>query len=68
MNRIFLKEAHHKQKNKFFYVIRNTGTGAYLCDLQLKRRVFPSYMAAEKELTRLCLSRHSYETEVIVKI
>lgn len=67
MNRkLFETETHHKQEKKFFYVIRNTGTGAYLCDLELKRRVFPSYMAAENELERLRLSRYSYETEVIV--
>ena len=67
MNRkLFETGTHHKQKNKFFYVIRNTGTGAYLCDLELKRRVFSSYMAAENELERLQLNRNLYETEVLV--
>lgn len=68
MNRkIFESETHHKQRNKFIYVIRNTGTGAYLCDMKLNRRVFPSYRAAERELKRLRLSHYSYETEVLVR-
>lgn len=59
-------ETHHKQKNKFTYVIRNTGTGAYLCDTALKRKVFPSYKAAEQEKSRLNLSSRFYETVVLL--
>ncbi len=56
----------HKQKYKLSYVIRNTGTGAYLCDEKLNTKVFPTFREAEKELERLHLSQYSYETKVVV--
>ena len=59
-------QSNHKQKYKLSYVIRNTGTGAYLCDEKLNTKVFPTFREAEKELERLHLSQYSYETKVVV--
>ena len=67
MNKRHIEDrTHHRQENKFAFVIRNTSTGAYLCDTQLRRRIFPTYRAAERELERLCLSSCFYETEILV--
>lgn len=56
----------HNQRYKLSYVIRNSGTGAYLCDEKLNTRIFPTIRAAEKERERLHLSEFSYETKVVV--
>lgn len=56
----------HNQRCKLSYVIRNTGTGAYLCDEKLNTRIFPTIGAAERECERLRLSKYSFETKVVV--
>ncbi len=60
------RHPHHTQKFRLSYVIRNTGTGAYLCDDKLNTRVFPTMRAVEMEYERLNLSKYSYETKVVV--
>lgn len=59
-------DVYHCQKNKYLYVIRNSSTGAYLCDAKLRRRIFKSYREAENELKRLRLNIYTYETEVLI--
>ena len=59
-------QPNHKQRYKLSYVIRNTGTGAYLCDSELNTKVFPPIKAAKMERERLHLSEYSYETKVVV--
>ena len=56
----------HNQRFKLSYVIRNTGTGAYLCDEKLNTRIFHSIGEAERERERLRLNQYSYETMVVV--
>lgn len=59
-------QPNHQQKYKLSYVIRNTGTGAYLCDSKLNTRIFPTYEATIHECQRLGLSKYSYEPKVVV--
>lgn len=56
----------HNQRLKLNYVIRNTGTGAYLCDEKLNTRYFSTIGEAERERDRLRLNEYSYETIVVV--
>ncbi len=56
----------HNQRFKLNYVIRNTGTGAYLCDEKLNTRIFNTIGEAERERERLHLNQYSYETMVVV--
>jgi hypothetical protein len=56
----------HNQRYKLSYVIRNTGTGAYLCDDKLNTRIFRTIGEAERERERLHLSDFSYETKIVV--
>lgn len=59
-------QTHHRQENKFGFVIRNTGTGAYICDMQLRRHIFQhsrrlkmnlnDLISAANHMKRSCLS------------
>lgn len=60
------EHVNHDQKYKLNFVIRNTGTGAYLCDEKLNTKVFRTIFEAERERERLHLSKYAYETKVIV--
>lgn len=57
----------HTQDYKLAYYIKNTSTGEYLCDTQLKRRAFRSYKEARKEMERRRLSDVIYEAEMKVR-
>lgn len=57
----------HEQDYKLTYFIKNTATGAYLCDNQLKRRAFRSYKEAKNEMERRGLSDVIYEAELKVR-
>lgn len=59
-------QLNHKQNYKLSYVIRNTGTGAYLCDSNLHTKIFPTYEATMRECERLGLSKYFYEPKIVV--
>lgn len=60
------EHVNHDQKCRLSFVIRNTGTGAYLCDEKLNTKVFRTIFEAERERERLRLSKYAYETKLIV--